>query len=345
MTETVAFRPKDAVAKGAGGMLSVICFSKDRPMQLQAYLDSLQHFGAVEPGAISVLAASSSGIDYDLVKQRATAVRWIDERSFRDDLLSAVEQAGPYILFGCDDVVFKHYFDPNEAIALLQRAPEVFGVSLRMGANVDFVPRLHVDGALVSWAWREARGEYWRYPWEVSATIYRRDTVLALLRDRADLTNPNRLEAYIANAIAAGDIEVPPRLACPMESCCLTVTVNRVQDEFPNAFDDAKETDPADLFARYRDGWLQDWTALQGQANGCVHVGAEAFVMARQVTPPTRRYVQAAGSHTQRSSQIGLTIRFWWWRCLTLIWETMRKVMPATAIAAIKRGFAVLGIR
>jgi hypothetical protein len=312
-------------------------------MQLQAYLDSLIHFGGVNPGAIAVLTAASDGIDYDLVESRLPEVCWVRETDFRSDLVDAVRSSSPYILFGCDDVVFKEYFDLNDCVRKLEADSDLFGFSLRLGANLNFLPRLRDEKGVFTWAWREARGEYWSYPWEVSASVYRRDAVLEFLENRPDITNPNRFEAFLAERIAEGALRVPPRLACFSRSCCLTVTVNRVQDEFPNDFDQTKDTSPEALFRQYRDGDVQDWTFLAGQQNGSVHVGAEMFRTARSIAPPERRYVLTSGKAVARSGQIGLTIKFWWWRFLIFGWENARKILPRQAIVGLKKILRPLG--
>ena len=129
-------------------MISVICFSKDRPMQLEAYIESIMHFGGLNAESITVLFAESAGISYDLIRSRFPGVRWVPEKHFQQDLMILIENAEKYVLFGCDDVVFKDYFDINKCIRTLNQNHEVFGFSLRLGANAEDYGNLEAGNGL-----------------------------------------------------------------------------------------------------------------------------------------------------------------------------------------------------
>ncbi|MBG0799958.1 hypothetical protein IYW40_00200 [Methylocystis sp. H4A] len=310
-------------------MLSVICFSKDRPLQLEAYLESLIYYSGVKPQFITCLTATSLGISYDRIIAQHPGINWVHETQFGDDLLRAVRMSENFILFGCDDVVFKEYFDLNDCISILQRNPDVFGFSLRLGGNINFLPRVDESDGVLTWHWREARGEYWRYPWEVSASIYRKNVALNLLESRTDITNPNRFEAFLASDIASGKFEAAPRLACFATSTCATVTVNRVQDEYQNVFDASKSTSPEELYCCHVDGLKQDWVKLAHWRNGSVHVGAEAFALVRIVNAPPLNYIMAStgvGILAKRNGNLALKI--FCWRIMTNLWEAARKRLP-----------------
>lgn len=317
--------------------MSVICFSKDRPLQLEAYLESLMHFGGIKPECITVLVASSPGITYDRVIARRPGINWVYEKEFREDLLEALRAAENFVLLGCDDVVFKEFFDVNDCIRMLQKDSDVFGFSLRLGANLNFIPRLEENEGIFTWNWRDAQGEYWRYPWEVSASVYRRDFLLDHVTSRPDVTNPNRFEAYLAKDIAEGVLDVPPKLACFAESSCVTVTVNRVQDEYKNDFDKSKDTSPEALYRDHVNGLQQNWMKLAHWHNGSVHVGADAFELVRSVEVPPFEYVAISGAHSRtRARARGLALKILWWRIMTGVWEEARRRLPPKAILVIK---------
>jgi hypothetical protein len=305
-------------------------------MQLEAYLDSLMHFGGIKPEAINVIVSEGSRISYGLTRARFPRVCWIAESDFQQDLLRILENSENYILFGCDDVVFHNYFDINDCILSLKRDPEIFGFSLRLGTDINFIANLRENDDALTWSWGTARADYWNYPWEVSAAVYRRQAVLTLLRGRSDLSNPNRLEAYIAKEIANGQIVVPPKLACFPTSCCATITVNRVQDEFPNDFDTTKPTGPQDLYEDYSKGTRQDWPRLALQKNGSVHLGAESFHTTHTLQPPDKCYVLLTGSDSVQKRKRWLTVRFWWWTFMATGWEFIRKVLPRPILNALK---------
>ncbi len=319
-------------------MLRAICFSKDRPLQLEAFIESLMHYAGLKAGDISVLYTSSRGISYDRLIARHPDVDWVRETAFQRDLKSTVEKAKGYVLLGCDDVVFKDYFDLNTPIRTLHRDPLVFGFSLRLGTNIRFVPDVEESGDLLLWDWRQARNEYWRYPWEVSASVYRAEFVREYLESRDDLTNPNRFEAYLARDVAADPGIVPPKLACLPTSRCVTVTMNRVQDEFPNDFDDSAETDPKELFENYQSDLHYDWPKLFRWNNKSVHTGSEAFHLARTVTPPEKSY--AAGGLAPAAAPrnvLLLRARILYWRVMIAVWERARRHLPESVLKAVRR--------
>lgn len=319
-------------------MLRTICFSKDRPLQLEAFIESLMHYSGLLARDISVIYTSSDGISYDRLIARHPQVDWVREADFHSDLRDIVARAGDYVLLGCDDVVFKDYFDLNTPIRVLQDDVDVFGFSLRLGTNIRFMPPVDTRDGLLVWDWRAARNNYWSYAWEVSASVYRAQFVLDYIDCRSHLSNPNRFEAYLAKDITADPGVVPPKLACFPTSRCVTVTMNRVQDEYPNEFDDSGQTTPKELFAQYESGLRYDWPKLFRWHNKSVHSGAEAFHLSKTVTPRSVAYAARSGdmavSH-HRSSM--LWARVLYWRLMIIIWESARKYMPETLLTLIRR--------
>jgi hypothetical protein len=319
-------------------MLSVICFSKDRPLQLEAYLDSLMYYSGIKPQFITVLTTASPGISYDRLFAQYPLINWVREQAFQADLLQAVRAAENFVLFGCDDVVFKEHFDVNDCIKPLEADTDVFGFSLRLGTNLNFLPKLADRNGIYYWNWRDARGEYWSYPWEVSASVYRKQFVLNYLESRADISNPNRFEAYLAGSIAAATEALPTQLACFPKSTCATITVNRVQDEFPNGFDQTKDTSPEALYREHVNGLKQNWMKLANWSNNSVHVGADAFELVQSVGVPAAGYVrlsQVSGRPSGRKSNIALKIL--WWRVMTKVWETIRALLPRSILNLLKK--------
>lgn len=310
-------------------MLRAICFSKDRPLQLEAFIESLMHYAGLKAEYISVVYTNSPGISYDRLIACHPHVDWLKETDFQSDLKSIIAKSEGYVLLGCDDVVFKDYFDLNTPIRFLQNDPRIFGFSLRLGMNIRFMPAFEKAGDILVWDWRQARNEYWRYAWEVSASVYRSEFVLGYLASRSDLTNPNRFEAYLARAIATNNDLVPPKLASFQTSRCVTVTLNRVQDEFPNEFDDTAETDPQDLFYNYEAGLHYNWPQLFQWNNKSIHTGSEAFHLLERITPPKNAYVAECGSTVARNNRfLFLRARILYWRLMIVLWESARRHMP-----------------
>lgn len=319
-------------------LLNVICFSKDRPLQLEAFIDSLGHFSGLPYSAISVIYACSPGINYDKLIKRRPDVNWIAETDFQADLMAAVERAADYVLLCCDDVVFKEYFDLNRGIDLLAARKDVFGFTLRLGTNIRFMPAFERSDDILVWDWNAAKGSYWRYCWEVSATLYRKAFVLDYLKNRDDLSNPNRFEASLAKDIEEGIQSVPPKLASFAKSCTVTVTVNRVQDEFPNEYDDEKDTEVVELYEKHQNGYLFDWPSLAHWDNKSVHTGAESFTVAKAIDIPEISYGESqrlgtGAAHAPRFLKGKIVMS----RLTIFVWETLRRYLPEKVLVQIRR--------
>ena len=154
--------------------ISVIVFSKGRPMQLHAYLESLLRYSDAVPEEITVLCCETEGIRYDKVMAQFPQAVWKKEEHFEKDLKDAVAAAGEYIMFGCDDVVFTHPFSLREAAAYLGSHDKVFGFSMRLGHNIAPYPADAVyEGSVMQWNWEHASQQHYNYPWELDCTLYR----------------------------------------------------------------------------------------------------------------------------------------------------------------------------
>jgi hypothetical protein len=268
-------------------MLSVICFSKDRPLQLEAYLQSLIWYSGIPASLINVIYVESPEISYDRLRQRYPEVNWRREVSFYTDLLDIIRTSHDHVLLGCDDVFFTDHFDVNIALERLTNDPTLFGFSLRLGLNLHSLPDVSQRSGVLDWDWTQATNGHWSYPWDVSASVYRRVDVEHYLITTPRATNPNRFESIRAKALETSRDGVAPRLASFIRSKCLTLTVNRVQDEFPNEFDDSRETDIQSLYRAHLSGRQLDWPSFDGTHNKVIHVDASYFRLCDEIAPPS----------------------------------------------------------
>ena len=265
--------------------VSVIVFSKGRPMQLHAYLESMLKFSDAAPEDITVLCCETEGIRYDKVKAQFAQVNWCIEKKFEEDLKKAVAAAGDYIIFGCDDVVFTRPFALQKAAAYLEQSPEVFGFSIRLGQNIVPYPKRAVckDG-IMKWNWEECGEQHYSYPWELDCTVYRKSDVQRLIdQEEKAIKNPNYLEAIIS--IHNRSIKIQRKyLACNQDhGCAVVITVNRVQESYQNGFDDSMMTDIYSLDRLYNDeDNTLDIDKIAQLENHVVHVGSEYFLLRRE---------------------------------------------------------------
>lgn len=262
--------------------VSVIVFSKGRPMQLHAYLESLLRFSDAGQEDITVLCCETEGIRYDRVRNQFPKVNWVTESRFEDDLKRLISQADRYIMFGCDDVVFTGNFSLRRAAGYLEQSPDVFGFSLRLGRNIEpYPPKAVCQDGIMKWNWEESHEQHYNYPWELDCTVYRKDDVVELIsmEDKA-IRNPNYFEAVVD----AGNRSARIRrkfLACnEKRSRAIVITVNRVQESYQNGFDDSMMTDIYSLDRLYNDeGNSLDIDRISQIRNRVVHVDAAYFIL------------------------------------------------------------------
>ncbi|MEG4166984.1 MULTISPECIES: glycosyltransferase [unclassified Microcoleus] len=268
-------------------MLSVIVFSKHRPLQLQAYLESLLYYSDLEERSIYVLYKETGGISYWELIKKYPKVNWIEETNFLSDLKNIFKYVKPYVLWGCDDVFYKSICDFKICIKALSEKPEIFGFSLRLGRNIQPYPELINQKDFLMWDWTqvelphqsyEAGISDWAYPWEVSGSIYRKSDISEFLKLSNQPVNPNYLESNVADyCTRTKSSQKRKYLACFEQSKCLTLTINRVQETHKNAFWTTKKTDVDSLFRFFQSGYRLNWKKYHNCQNPSVHVGSDYF--------------------------------------------------------------------
>lgn len=273
----------------AADWLNCLCFSKDRPLQLDGYLRSLRlMLDASLP--VTVLYRASSAYyaeDYEELKRTYPAVAFVPETDFGAQVCDWVQTSQvPLVLFGCDDVVFYRPLDLRRAVLAFEDA-DLLGFSLRLGRNILYSqsrpepvapPPFTATGEILKWNWRGADGE-WGYPFELDGTVYRRGMLAAVLtameqyRARTpawDWRHPNLLEMNGNVFIKAMDIL--PGMASFPASCLIVPTVNRVQDYFQNPLLGRAYT-TQELEELWRRRQIMDVSEFQKQPYDRVHVG------------------------------------------------------------------------
>lgn len=261
--------------------ISIIVFSKGRPMQLHAYLESLLKFSDAQQEQITILYCETENIRYEKVMSAFSKVNWIVEKSFEKNLKEVVSTANEYIMFGCDDVVFTSEFLLQKASEYLEKNQQVFGFSMRLGANIMPKPQnLSRDTDIFEWKWN-CQEQHYNYPWELDCTLYRKSDIEQMIQEEENpIKNPNFFEAMITPEQREKRI---PRayMACnKARGCAIVITVNRVQDTHQNGFDDSMLTDIYSLDKQYNDADnTLDIEKISQMPNNVIHVGAEYFIL------------------------------------------------------------------
>jgi hypothetical protein len=247
-----------------------IVFSKDRAMQLDACLRSIEQ-NAPYAGDIAVVYTASTPAFEAAYAQLETSerVRLVRERDFQADVRTELDAAGEHVVFHTDDdVVFER---PPRAPFV----PDGFAAfSLHVGRNTTHcyaydreqgLPQSVEADGIIAWDWRRAEYDF-AYPMSVNGHVFHTDLIQRLLHRRR-FRSPNELEHKLNQRRHL----VPPGLLAFEQSSVVSIPANLVNVGWDNRFagDDALSAEA--LNARFLAGERidlerMDFSAVRGAA-------------------------------------------------------------------------------
>lgn len=178
-----------------------IVFTKNRPLQLEGYLQSLYRYWPAElVQTVIIYKTELFGADYKKVFNKFSCVRAVKEGDFHSDVMNAIAQTETeYILFGIDDVVFFDSVDFSVIDKTFDKAgKEIFGFTLRFSPDStelseDELICEQIDGQKVyKIDWTKGKSAHSRYPFELCCTLYRTELVRQIL---AELVSSNPISS------------------------------------------------------------------------------------------------------------------------------------------------------
>lgn len=263
----------------------VICFSKDRPLQLKAYIDSLKKYYAFSDCIINILYTMSSDIyanSYTNLAETYKDIFFIKETDFKEQLKSIVYNSNEeYILFGCDDVLFISNFS-NEYKYIFQNE-NIFCFSLRLGINIKYCQPANLyekfEGDILNnkfliWNWTTASGFEFHYPFEVSASIYRRIDVIKYFQfiDKyLPQWHPNLIENKFYNPDNIKNFIERPLMSSYINPKSVSLVINRVQSKALNRTYHEYSTEH--LLKLFEEGREMDLDFYTNKIYDRVHIG------------------------------------------------------------------------
>ena len=171
-------------------MISNIVFTKNRPLQLEAYLQSLYRYFPVELIQTYIIyKVELFREEYESLFQKYPNCKVIEERDFHSDCLKVINRASTkYIMFGIDDVVF---FDSVD-IGLIDQTfheckNDIFGFTLRVSPeslknSKDVITEIEINNQKVYHLnWKNGQTADSIYPFELCCTIYTTDSVRKII--------------------------------------------------------------------------------------------------------------------------------------------------------------------
>jgi hypothetical protein len=164
-------------------LITNIVFTKNRPLQLNAYLESLYKYFPSELIKTYILyKAELFDEEYERLFREYSDCVVIKESDFHSDFLGILSKINTkYILFGIDDVVFFDSVD-FEIIdeTFREHREDIFGFTLRFGPDNEYLKNggdtitdiMISDQTVYRLNWKDGQTPHSRYPFELCCTIY-----------------------------------------------------------------------------------------------------------------------------------------------------------------------------
>lgn len=222
-----------------------IVFSKDRPIQLHALLQSYRD-NAHNPCPLIVLYAAS---DENYAREYAVVMQYFPdnnilfkaESSFRNDLIALLESIEEdKVFFLVDDIIFIRPIYMNDFLGF---DPKKYVPTLRLGKNLSrcytFTSRQEQPPLVVvgdetrpqkfKWLWSDGRFD-WGYPLSVDGNLFLTDEVLVMAK-LAEYRAPNSFEQALQWFMPAFSSRSG---VCYEKSVVVNIPFNKVQSENNN---------------------------------------------------------------------------------------------------------------
>ena len=256
----------------------VIIFTKDRPMQLQATLESFRkNVSGILDRHVYIIAkrSNSSYISgYQRVKHRFQNMNFWVESDFRKDVLHILSDTFyTHVLFSVDDTIFHRPINIHQVYESMNEERKAIGFSLRLGLNTTYCYMLNKPQKLINvqqqqnilkWKWQEQKHDY-SYCLELSSSVYRTSLIRPILNE-LPFTNPNTLEVQMH---ANRDSKHPFLLSFD-NSKCFSNPVNLTQIDFKNRNENGQTCD--ELLELFLDGNKIDLKSQYKQTLNSPHV-------------------------------------------------------------------------
>lgn len=273
---------KDVSQKPA---VDLIIFSYDRPMQLYAYLESIdKHLKHVHKTFVLYRTSTDSFDDgYQEVKKKFSQVTFVQQtRSQSGDFkplllhLCFKKSKTDYVMFGVDDIIVTRPCDLETCLETLQETNN-YGFYVRLGKNIrthyGLAPGQTFELPVLKevkkdvFEWTLKSNDFfnpWHYPHSVDMTIFKKNTIKDALKSLV-YTSPNTFEFVWSRMISISD---EAKGLCFDKACMVNIPLNLVQEFKEKHMNFAT---PAELLARFIKGEKIDVDAFFMYENKSPH--------------------------------------------------------------------------
>lgn len=250
----------------------LIIFSKNRACQLHLLLESLTINGAgLFFDKIKILYKSDDDyiLGYDKLKKIFSGVDFIEEKNFRNDLLSMIDDKHTTTTtFMVDDCILYKPLMARKEYITNWLTDDTVCFSLRLGknceyshpANLNYKLGEHVqDGEFIKFDYTKQENGDFKYPLSVDGHIFKTNLIKGLMFEIM-FSNPNTLEAGLQRFVMLG--KIPTNVVSYTESKLVGVPVNMVNSVFNNRHGLQYYISEKELNDRYLKGEMIDFKNL-----------------------------------------------------------------------------------
>ena len=166
-----------------------IVFTRNRPLQLEAYLESfLGHMGNAVGRVYILYKQDLFESEYEQVFKAFPQCTIIREEDFHQDFMRVFEQIDTdYMVFATDDVVYFDSVDFELIHETFAGRKDIFGFTLKFGlqhfadGKEPITEELIGEQKVYKVNWKTARDAQAAYPFELNCTVYRTSFVREIL--------------------------------------------------------------------------------------------------------------------------------------------------------------------
>jgi hypothetical protein len=266
-------------------MIDTVIFSRNRPLQLYALLESLHFYSDIKDhSSISVIFKYDDlyvdGLEE--IRKKFPHVRFVNQGNFKQDIMSCFSEASRFCTFFVDDIIFKKRCSILTMCGILDANPRILTFSMRMGMHLNYcyptgenqpIPDGMVQGGFFAWDWRSGSGD-WSYPISVDGHVFRKDQMLSWIQ-MIEFNNPNQFEDRLQ---IAKQMSQNFGCVCMTSSCIVNLPINRVQDEYKNK---SGEELPENLKKIWDQGKKIDFLSLSEINNTSAHYPSSISLLER----------------------------------------------------------------
>lgn len=252
--------------------IDTVVFTKDRPLQLYAYLESYyQNVYEDSQGQLVVFYRTSDEKyedGYRIIRNEFKKVTWVYQNKFDDQLKEIVNNfTSKHILVTCDDDIWVNNFKYTEHINKIFNH-NVATLMLHLRPALDFCYPMnapmqspdYIDNyrGLMLWNWTKADKDY-GYPMGVSCSMWGRESLLTEM-NKYTFAHPNELEEKMSQ----NPFTHRPFMLSFRQNKMINSPLNRVQDysRNPNA-----NISTESLNQKFLEGYKIDLTKIDKSPN------------------------------------------------------------------------------